>query len=71
MMLYRKLSIVTPLTLQEALILSSFRSFSVFFNEDIATHIESFVEDLITSLMINHRYYMIWFLTTLKDFTYA
>ncbi len=40
-------------------------------NEDPATHVEIFVEVLITSLVTDQDYYLIWFPSTLADFAYA
>lgn len=71
MMLARRLPIVVPLGLQGASILPNLPRFSGSINEDPTTHIERFVEVSITSLVINHGYYLIWFPTTLTDFTYA
>jgi hypothetical protein len=40
-------------------------------NEDPTTHVKQFVEVLITSLVIDPNYYLIWFPTTLDGFTYV
>jgi len=40
-------------------------------NEDPAAHVERFVEVLITSLVTNPNYYLMWFPTTLDGSAYA
>jgi hypothetical protein len=45
--------------------------FTSFLNEDLATHVERFVTILITNLVTNHDYYLIWFPSTLVDFAFV
>jgi hypothetical protein len=40
-------------------------------NENLVTHVEGFIKVLIISLITDHDYYFIWFLSTLADFVYA
>lgn len=70
-MLPRGLPIVVPLELQGVSILPNLLSFNRSINEDLAAHIERFVEILITSLVTNHGYYLIWFPMILIDFAYT
>ncbi len=45
--------------------------FTDFTNENITTHVKRFVTTLITNLVIDHDYYIIWFPSTLVDYAYA
>jgi hypothetical protein len=40
-------------------------------NEDSAAHVKRFMEVLITSLVTDPNYYLVWFPTTLDGFVYA
>jgi hypothetical protein len=71
MMLPRGLPITVPNGLRGVAILTNLPKFTGSPNEDPATHVERFVEVLITSLVTNHDYYLIWFPSTLADFAYA
>lgn len=70
MMFLRRLPIIVPLELQGTTILSNLPRFSGSINEDSRPYIKRFVKLLITSLVTNYRYYLIWFLITLMDFGY-
>jgi hypothetical protein len=71
MMLLRSLPIVVPNGLRGVTILANLTKFTSFPNENPATHMKIFVKVLITSLVTDHDYYLIWFPSTLTDYTYA
>jgi len=71
MMLPRGLPIIVPNGLKGIAILTNLPKFTGSPNEDPATHVETFVKVLTTSLMIDHDYYLIWFPSTLADSAYA
>jgi len=71
MMFPRGLPITIPNGLRGVTIPTNLPKFTSSPNEDLATHVERFVEVLITSLVIDHDYYLIWFPSTLVDSTYA
>jgi len=71
MMLPRGLPITVPNGLKGVAIPTNLPKFTGFPNEDPATHVERFVKVLITSLVTDHDYYLIWFPSTLADFAYA
>ncbi|CAK9232645.1 unnamed protein product [Sphagnum jensenii] len=71
MMLPRGLPITVPNGLKGVVIPTNLPKFTGSPNEDPATHVERFVEVLITSLVTDHDYYLIWFLSTLADSAYA
>jgi len=59
MMLPKGLPITVPNGLKGVVILTNLPKFTGSPNEDPATHVERFVEVLITSLMTDHDYYLI------------
>jgi hypothetical protein len=69
-MLSRGLPIVVPQVPQIA-ILANLPKFSGSRNEDPIAHIERFEELLISSLVTQRKYYLIWFPTTLIDSAYS
>jgi hypothetical protein len=71
MMLLRGLPITVPNGLRRVVIHTNLPKFTSVPNKDLATHVERFVEVLITSLVTNHDYYLIWFPSTLVDSAYA
>jgi hypothetical protein len=71
MMLPRGFPITIPNGLRGVAIPTNLPKFTGSPNEDSATHVERFVEVLITSLVTDHDYYLIWFPSTLADSTYA
>jgi hypothetical protein len=71
MMLPRGLPITVPNGLRGVAIPTNLPKFTGSPNEDPATHVERFVEVLITSLVTDHDYYLIWFPSTLADSAYA
>jgi hypothetical protein len=71
MMICRGLSITIPNGLKGVTILVNLPKFTNFPNEDLATHVERFVEVLIIILVIDHDHYFIWFPSILADFSYA
>jgi len=71
MMLLTGLLITIPNGLRGVAILTNLPKFTGSPNEDPATHVERFVEVLITSLVTDHDYYLIWFPSTLADSAYA
>jgi hypothetical protein len=71
MMLPRGLPITVPNGLRGVAILTNLPKFTGSPNEDPATHVERFVEVLITSLVTDHDYYLIWFPSTFADSAYA
>jgi hypothetical protein len=70
MMLPRGLSIVVPQVPQIA-ILANLPKFSGSRNEDPAAPVERFDELLISSLVTQREYYLIWFPTTLTSLVYS
>ncbi len=71
MMLPKGLLIIVPNGLKGVTIPTNLLKFTGSPNEDPATHVERFVEVLITSLVTDHDYYLIWFPSTLADSAYA
>lgn len=71
MMLPRGLPIVVPQGLQEITIPYHLPRFSRERDDDPATHVERFEEILISSLVTNHAYYLIWFPNTLTGTAYV
>jgi hypothetical protein len=71
MMLPRGLPITVPNGLRRVIIPTNLLKFTGSPNKDLATHVERFAEVLITSLVTNHDYYLIWFPSTLANFAYA
>jgi len=71
MMFPRGLPITIPNGLRGVIIPTNLPKFTGSPNEDPATHVERFVEVLITSLVTDHNYYLIWFPSTLVDSAYA
>jgi hypothetical protein len=71
MILPKGLPIIVPNGLRRVVILTNLPKFTSSPNKDLATHVERFVEVLITSLVTNHDYYLIWFPSTLADSAYA
>jgi hypothetical protein len=71
MMLPRGLPITVPNGLRKIIIPTNLLKFIGSPNEDPTTHVEIFVKVLITSLVIDHDYYLIWFPSTLADSAYA
>lgn len=71
MMLPKKLPIVVHFGFWETSISSNFFKFSRLINKNLTIHIKRVFEILIISLVINYRYYLIWFLTTLMVFAHA
>jgi hypothetical protein len=63
MMLLRSLPITGPNGLKGVIIPTNLLKFTGFPNENPATHVERFVEVLIISLVTDHDYYFIWFLS--------
>jgi hypothetical protein len=70
MMLPRRLPIVVPQVPQIA-IPANLPKFSGSRNKDPTTHVERFEELLISSLVIQREYYLIWFPTTLTGSAYS
>jgi len=71
MMLPRGLPIVVPQGLREVLIPYNLPKFFGSRDDDLATHVERFEEILISSLVTDHRYYLIWFPNTLTRTAYS
>jgi hypothetical protein len=71
MMLPRGLPITIPNGLRGVVIPTNLPKFTGSPNEGPATHLERFVEVLITSPVTDHDYYLIWFPSTLADSAYA
>ncbi len=71
MMLPRGLPIIIPQGLMPVTMLVNLLKFSRTRNEDPAAHVERFVEVLITSLVTDPNYYLVWFPTTLNGFAYV
>ncbi|KAH9536061.1 hypothetical protein CY35_17G086200 [Sphagnum magellanicum] len=71
MMLPRGLPIIIPQGLMPVTVPVNLPKFTRTRNEDPAAHVERFVEVLITSLVTNPNYYLVWFPTTLDDSAYA
>jgi hypothetical protein len=66
-MLPRGLPIIIPQGLMLVTMLVNLPKFSGIRKEDPAAHVERFVEVLITSLVIDPNYYLVWFPTTLDS----
>jgi hypothetical protein len=71
MMLPRGLPIIIPQGLMPVTTPVNLPKFTGTRNEDPAAHVERFVEVLITSLVTNPNYYLVWFPTTLDGSAYA
>jgi len=71
MMLPKGLPITVPNGLRGVTIPTNLVKFTGSPYEDPTTHVERFVEVLITSLVVDHDYYLIWFPSTLVNSTYA
>ncbi len=71
MMLPKGFPIIVPNGLRGVTIPANLLKFTDSPNEDMATNVEIFVEVLITSLVTNHDYYLIWFPSTSVDYAYA
>jgi hypothetical protein len=71
MMLPKGLPITFPNGLRGVIIPTNLSKFISSSNEDPTTQVERFVKVLITNLVTNHDYYLIWFTSTLADFAYA
>lgn len=59
MMFLKKLLIIIPSRLQGAIIPPNLPKFSGSINKDLVTYVERFLKAFITSLVINHGYYLI------------
>jgi hypothetical protein len=70
-MLLRGLHISNPNGLKRVNMLPNLPKFTSSPSEDLTTHVEIFVEVLITSLVTNHDYYFIWFPSTFVNFAYV
>ena len=66
----RGLPIVVPEGLQAAPMPPNLPRFKGTRDEDPSMHVERFIELLTTCLITDHRYYLVWFPTTLKESTY-
>lgn len=66
----RGLPIVVPEGLQAAPLPPNLPSFRGTKDEDPSMHVERFIELLTTCLITDHRYYLVWFPTTLKEAAY-
>ena len=71
MMVPRGLPIVVPQELEVIRMPGNLPRFTGSRNEDPSTHIEKFEEHLISNLIVETRYYLIWFSTTLIDSAYS
>jgi hypothetical protein len=71
MMLPKSLPITVHNGLRRVTIFTNLPKFIGSPNENPTIHVEKFVKVLITSLVTNHDYYLIWFPSTLADFAYA
>jgi len=71
MMLPRGLPIIIPQGLMLVTMPINLPKFSRIRNEDPTAHVEQFVEMLITSLVADPNYYLVWFSTTLDGSAYV
>lgn len=71
MMLPRGLPIVVPQNLPNVPIPANLPRFAGTPHEDPAAHIERFEELLTSNLIVDHRYYMVWFPITLAEAAYS